>query len=126
MAVELTSKRYRVEDIDAVEFCYQQGWTDGLPVIPPTADRVTTMLAAARLDPKQETAFITHRAVSITAEKDAINAVISGSRPEYLPLVVSSFNGIWDPACIDLGPGASTGGAAVLRNVNVPNASPVD
>src|SRR4030095_12945047 len=80
MAVELTSKRYRVEDIDAVEFCYQQGWTDGLPVIPPTADRLTAMLAAARLDPKQELAFITHRSVSITAEKVAINAVMAGGR----------------------------------------------
>ena len=61
MAVDLTSKRYRVEDLDAVEFCFQQGWTDGLPVIPPTPERVEAMLAAARLDPKQEIAFITNR-----------------------------------------------------------------
>jgi len=90
MAVELTSKRYRVEDLDAVEFCYQQGWTDGLPVIPPTPDRVTAMLAAARLDPKQELAFITHRSVSITAEKVAINAVMAGCRPEYMGVVVAA------------------------------------
>ena len=51
MAATLTSKRLRVEDpADAIEFCFQQGWTDGLPVIPPTPDRVVTMLEAARLD----------------------------------------------------------------------------
>ena len=118
MAVELTSKRYRVEDLDAVEFCYQQGWTDGLPVIPPTPDRVTAMLAAARLDPKQEIAFITHRSVSITAEKVAINAVMAGCRPEYLAVVVAAVEGIGDPAWGYHGPGTSTGGAAVLMIVN--------
>src|SRR5438445_3279590 len=126
MAVELTSKRYRVEDIDAVEFCYQQGWTDGLPVIPPTADRVTTMLAAARLDPKQEIAFITHRSVSITAEKVAINAVMAGCRPEYFSVVVAAVEGIGDPAWSYHGPGTSTGGAAVLMIVNGPIARQLD
>src|SRR5438105_7297346 len=126
MAVELTSKRYRVEDIDAVEFCYQQGWTDGLPVIPPTADRVTAMLAAARLDPKQEIAFITHRSVSITAEKVAINAVMAGCRPEYMGVVVAAVEGIGDPAWGYHGPGTSTGGAAVLMIVNGPIARQLD
>src|SRR5438445_523916 len=126
MAVELTSKRHRVEDIDAVEFCYQQGWTDGLPVIPPTPDRVTAMLAAARLDPKQEIAFITHRSVSITAEKVAINAVMAGCRPEYLPVVVAAVEGIGDPAWSYHGPGTSTGGAAVLMIVNGPIARQLD
>src|SRR5437870_2654449 len=120
MAVELTSKRYRVEDLDAVEFCYQQGWTDGLPVIPPTPDRVTAMLAAARLDPKQELAFITHRSVSITAEKVAINAVMAGCRPEYMAVVVAAVAGIGDPAWSYHGPGTSTGGAAVLVIINGP------
>src|SRR4029453_13044658 len=114
MAVELTSKRYRVEDIDAVEFCYQQGWTDGLPGIPPTAARGAAMLPAARLDPKQELAFITHRSVSITAEKVAINAVMAGCRPEYMGVVVAAVEGIGDPAWGYHGPGTSTGGGAVL------------
>ena len=126
MAVELTSKRYRVEDLDAVEFCFQQGWTDGLPVIPPTPDRVTTMLGAARLDPKQEVAFITHRSVSITAEKVAINAVMAGCRPEYFPVVVAAVEGIGDPAWSYHGPGTSTGGAAVLMIVNGPIARQLD
>ena len=120
MAVELTSKRYRVDDVDAGEFCMQQGWTDGLPVVPPTEDRVRMMLAAGRLDPKQEIAFITNRSVSVTAEKIAINAVMAGCRPEYMPVVVAAVEGIGDPAWSYHGPGTSTGGAAVLMIVNGP------
>ena len=51
MPAALTSKRHVVADIgDAIEFCFQQGWSDGLPVVPPTADRVRAMLEMARLD----------------------------------------------------------------------------
>ncbi|MBI2490888.1 MAG: hypothetical protein HYV94_02080, partial [Candidatus Rokubacteria bacterium] len=121
------SKRHRVEDVgDAIEFCFQQGWTDGLPVIPPTADRVQTMLEAARLDPKQEIGYVAHRAVSITAEKVAINAVMAGCKPEYLPVVVAAVEGIADPRWSYHGPGTSTAGAAVLMIVNGPIARALD
>ncbi|HYS17696.1 MAG TPA: hypothetical protein VET45_12300 [Candidatus Binatia bacterium] len=127
MAVVLTSKRYRVEDAtDAVEFCFQQGWTDGLPVVPPTPDRVSAMLGAARLDPKQQIAFITHRSVSVTAEKIAVNAVMAGCKPGYMPVVVAAVEGIGDPAWSYHGPGTSTGGAAVLVIVNGPIAKELE
>jgi hypothetical protein len=72
MSATLTSKRYTVDGIhDAIEFCYANGWTDGLPVIPPTPDRVEAMLKAAGLNPGQQVASIVHRAVSVTAEKVA-------------------------------------------------------
>src|SRR5947209_3067620 len=121
MAATLTSKRYQVPDVaDAIEFCFQQGWTDGLPVVPPTPDRVSAMLAAARLEAQQQVAFITNRAVSVTAEKVAINAVMAGCKPEYMPLVVAAVEGIGDPQWSYHGPGTSTGGAAVLMIVNGP------
>src|SRR5262247_2930430 len=126
MAAAFTSKRYRVEDVDAGEFCFQQGWTDGLPVVPPTEDRVTMMLAAARLDPKQEIAYITNRSVSITAEKVAVNAVMAGCKPEYMAVVVAAVEGIADPAWSYHGPGTSTAGAAVLMIVNGPIARRLD
>ena len=121
MPVTLTSKRYQVQDAaDAIEFCFQQGWTDGLPVVPPTADRVSAMLEAARLEPQQQVAFITNRAVSVTAEKVAVNAVMAGCKPEYMPVVVAAVEGIGDPKWSYHGPGTSTGGAAVLMIVNGP------
>src|SRR2546428_13241564 len=98
MAVALTSKRYRVQDVsDAIEFCFQQGWTDGLPVVPPTPERVSAMLEAARLDPKHQIAFITHRSVSVTAEKVAGNAVIAGCESQYIPVGVGAVEGTRDP-----------------------------
>jgi len=127
MTIQLVSKRYQVADAaDPIEFCFQQGWTDGLPVVPPTADRVAAMLEAARLDAKQEVGFITHRAVSISAEKVAINAVMAGCKPEYMPVVIAAVEGIADPRWSYHGPGTSTGGAAVLMIVNGPVARELD
>jgi hypothetical protein len=126
MPATLSSKRHQVEDTAAIEFCFQQGWTDGLPVIPPTADRVRTMLEAARLDPTQEIGYVAHRAVSITAEKVAINAVMAGCKPEYLPVVIAAVEGIADPRWSYHGPGTSTAGAAVLMIVNGPIARALD
>ena len=121
MPTQLTSKRHQVPDtVDLVEFCFQQGWSDGLPVVPPTVDRVEAMLEAAGLDAKQELGFITHRSVSITAEKVAINAVMAGCKPEYMPVVVAAVEGIADPLWSYHGPGTSTGGAGVLMIVNGP------
>ncbi|PYM93637.1 MAG: hypothetical protein DME04_10655 [Candidatus Rokuibacteriota bacterium] len=127
MATVLTSKRYQAQEVsDAIEFCFQQGWTDGLPVIPPTPDRVSAMLEAARLDPAKQVAFIAHRSVAITAEKVAVNAVMAGCKPEYMPVVVAAVEGIGDPRWSYHGPGTSTGGAAVLMIVNGPIARELD
>jgi hypothetical protein len=121
VSLALTSRRHAVRDAsDALELCYTRGWTDGLPVVPPTSDRVEAMLATARLDPASELAHIAHRAVSVTAEKAAINAVMAGCRPDYFPVVAAAVAAIGDPAWGYHGPGTSTGGAAVLMVVNGP------
>jgi hypothetical protein len=89
-AAVLTSKRLRAaDDAEAIELCFARGWTDGLPVVPPTPEAVTRMLEAARLEPSREITYVAHRAVSVTAEKVAINAVMAGCRPEYMPVVVA-------------------------------------
>ncbi|MBI3638106.1 MAG: hypothetical protein HY216_18070 [Candidatus Rokubacteria bacterium] len=127
MAVTLTSKRYQVEDVpDAIEFCFRQGWTDGLPVVPPTEAKVRAMLEAARLEPRQQIAYVEHRAVAITAEKVAVNAVMAGCLPAYMPVVVAAIEAIGDPLWSYHGPGTSTAGAAVLMVVNGPIARELD
>jgi hypothetical protein len=105
---------------DPVEFCFQQGWSDGLPVVPPTEARVRAMLDAAKLAPDQQIGYVDHRAVAITAGKVAANAVMAGCKPEYMPVVVAAVEAIADPAWSYHGPGTSTGGAAVLMIVNGP------
>ncbi len=117
----LTSIRHTVDSgADPVEFCFAQGWTDGLPVVPPTPERVEAMLAAAGVDPERPVATIRDRAVAITVEKVAINAVLAGCKPEYLPVILAAIEGIADPAWNYHGPGTSTGGAGVLMVVNGP------
>jgi hypothetical protein len=121
MAAPLESTRYAVDDLtQAIELCFEKGWTDGLPVVPPTEARVRTMLEAAGLEPQEQVAFITNRQVAVTAEKVAINAVMAGCRPEYVPVVIAAIEGIGDPRWAYHGPGTSTAGAAVLMIVNGP------
>jgi hypothetical protein len=123
----LASRRYPAADLDeAVELCHARGWTDGLPVVPPTPGLVQAMLETAGLAPDHEVAYVAHRAVSVTAEKVAINAVMAGCRPEYLPVVVAAVEGIADPLWSYHGPGTSTAGAGVLIVVNGPVARRLD
>ena len=121
MARELQSKRYEVSDaVAAVEFYYDKGWTDGLPVVPPTENSIWGMLESAGLAPDQEIAFIQNRQVSVTAEKMAINAVMAGCKAEYMPVVVAAVEALGDPVWSYHGPATSTGGSAVFMLVNGP------
>ena len=127
MTARITSQRYAVEDFQqALELCYSRGWTDGLPVVPPTEPAVRAMLDAAGLEPDAQVAFITNRQVAITAEKVAINAVMAGCLPAHMPVVVAAIEGIADPRWGYHGPATSTGIAAVLMIVNGPIAKRLD
>ena len=118
---ELQSTRYEVSDtVEAIELYYAKGWTDGLPVVPPTEGSIRAMLDAVDLDPGEEITFIENRQVSVTAEKVAINAVMAGCTPAYMPVVVAAIEAIGDPRWSYHGPATSTGGSAVFMLVNGP------
>lgn len=124
--IELKSRRHTVDDLgSAIDLCYANGWTDGLPVIPPTAERIAAMLAAANLQPGQQLSFIENRQVSVTAEKVAINAVMAGCKPEYMPVIVATVEALADPLYGYHGPATSTGGSAVFMLVNGPIAKQI-
>ena len=94
MAAELQSTRYDVADTAAaVEFYFDKGWTDGLPVVPPTENAIWGMLESAGLEPQAEITFIDNRQVSVTAEKVAINGVMAGCKPEYMPVLAAAVEG---------------------------------
>ena len=121
MTTTLASKRHVVADLgQAMDLCYERGWTDGLPVVPPTEAAVQRMLDAAGLAADAQLAFITNRQVAVTAEKVAINAVMAGCLPEYMPVVVAAVEAISDPLWAYHGPATSTGGAGPLVIVNGP------
>jgi hypothetical protein len=127
MAVELKSRKHTAQDIaGAMELCYTNGWTDGLPVVPPTPGLVSAMLEAGGLDPQKELAFIENRQVSVTAEKVAINAVMAGCKAEYMPVVAAAIEAIGDPLYGYHGPATSTGGSAVFMVVNGPIAKKLE
>jgi hypothetical protein len=77
-------------DADAVEDYFDQGLTDGLPVIPPTVERVEEMLRRAGLQPDTLLGEVPTRMVRVTADKVAANAVMAGCLPEYFPAVVAA------------------------------------
>ena len=83
---------------DEIEACYDRGWSDGLPVVPPTPVRVLRMLQGTTRDPQEIIGEIPPNLVPCTVEKVAINAVMAGCKPEYLPVVLAAVEAALDPA----------------------------
>lgn len=75
---------------DANEELYRAGVTDGLPVIPPTEARVAKMLAGTNRDPGQSLGTMGPAYGRATIGKIAVNAVMAGCRPEYLPVLIAA------------------------------------
>lgn len=87
----LKSSFIEVEDLEeAYELVLEKGWGDGLPVVPPTAERVEKMLDAVDADPQTVVGRIPPAMNNATIEKIAINATMAGCRPEYLPVVIAA------------------------------------
>jgi hypothetical protein len=78
------------ETLAAIDECYRRGWTDGLPVVPPTTERVDAMLAASGLAPEHVLGEVPVRRRVLTAERAAANAVMAGCLPEHFPLVLAA------------------------------------
>ncbi|MEP6625065.1 MAG: thioredoxin family protein [Acidimicrobiia bacterium] len=85
------------DEEDDAEAMFERGWSDGLPLVPPTAARVVRMLAGTTRAPDDIVAVIPPDLVECTVEKVAINAVLAGCRPEYLPVVIAAV----EAACTD-------------------------
>lgn len=90
--MKLASSRITLEgDLDEVfDYFYSHGHTDGLPVVPPTENRVRAMLAGTRRDPAESLGLIPPADHEATVEKVAINAVMAGCLPEYLPVLIAA------------------------------------
>ncbi len=89
--VTLASRRVEIGGMeDPVEACYERGWSDGLPVVPPTELRVVRMLAGTRRDPAEVLGEVPPDLQPCTVEKVAVNAVMAGCKPEYLPVVIAA------------------------------------
>lgn len=103
-----------------IELYYEKGWTDGLPVVPPSESSVNAMLTAAGLDGDAVVGEVKVRNTQITAQKVAVNAVMAGCLPEYMPVVVSAVKGLCSEDFGYHGVATSTGGASIVIIVNGP------
>ena len=111
----LSSKRLEFEDaVDAMERYDDLGWTDGLPIVPPTVEAVSRSLDMAGRSPSEILGADPVKGRVVTAEKAAINAVMAGCRPEYLPVVLAAVEAICEPEFNLHAVSASTMGAAVM------------
>jgi hypothetical protein len=85
------------DDVDEHEFLFELGITDGLAVVPPTPERVWRMVQGTTRDPQEIVGSIAPSKAPATIEKVAVNAVMAGARPEYLPVILAGLEAACDP-----------------------------
>ncbi|MBI3300687.1 MAG: hypothetical protein HYZ72_01200, partial [Deltaproteobacteria bacterium] len=95
-SASLRSQRIRAQNDDPVELLFARGVTDGLPVVPPTEERVKRMLAGADRDPQELIGTVGPNYGRATVEKVAINAVMAGCHPSYFPVVLAGVAALSD------------------------------
>ncbi|HEV7393393.1 MAG TPA: hypothetical protein VGO08_17260, partial [Burkholderiales bacterium] len=111
---------HQIESIEHfTEFVYEQGWTDGLPVFPPTRKVVEGLLAFARRDPDEVLGTIFPGDGVATVRNVAANCAMAGCVPEHMPVVLAAVEGLVDPA-MPITTTQSTGSASILTVVTGP------
>jgi hypothetical protein len=104
----------------AVEYCYEQDWSDGLPVIPATEALVEEFLARTSRSPDEVLWRMDHLDRECTVHTAAINAVMAGCLPEYFPLVLAAWDAVMRDRAAKGGGWQSTSGPAPLIVINGP------
>jgi hypothetical protein len=101
-------------------------WGDGLPLVPPTEEAVQAMLRATNRSPSEVIGTVAPKNGIATIEKIAINSVMAGAKPEYLPVIIAAMEGITDPAYDDLHMMTSTGSFNLAIMVTGPIAKEIN
>ncbi len=102
------------------EQAFEAGWTDGLPVVPPTQARLDEFMAQTSRAPDEIITAMEPIGRACTVEKAALNSILAGCLPQYLPVVLAALQALNDPSAMFHTHVASTGGAAQLIVVNGP------
>jgi hypothetical protein len=117
----LQAERFTLPDHDAVNKLYlERGWTDGLPVVPPTEDKVKAMVAGSGRAAGEVVAIIPPRWAECTVEHAAINAVMAGCEPRYMPVLLTAIQAACDAAFGLYGIQATTHPCGILMLVSGP------
>ena len=116
----MTARQIEIGEQDPFEFMFERGLTDGLPVIPPTPERVRSMLTGTQRDPQRADRFVPPNMGPATIEKIAVNAVMAGCKPEYLPVIIAALEAIATPEFNAHGIMSTTWGATPVIVVSGP------
>ena len=117
----MTTTKIDVAHDDPIEMLYERGVTDGLPVVPPTRERVERMLGAAPWRrPDELIGLLGPQMGRATVEKVAVNAVMAGCRSEYFPVVLAGVEGLCDTAFCAHGLSITLMSGAPLAIINGP------
>ena len=114
------------DPIEAMEQMYRLGWTDGLPVVPPTQSRVAEFISRGGRPANEIVGELPERRREISVEKVAANAVMAGCLPDYMPVVLAAAEAMLDPKFNLVGPSSSLGGSGIMVIVNGPVARELD
>ena len=115
----MRAAQHEVGILDAGEECHRRGWTDGLPVVPPTVERVAAMLADVGLSPEHVLGEVPVRRRVLTAERAAANAVMAGCLPEHFPVLLAALEALFghDPNIVhEISAATNAPGFLVLVN----------
>jgi hypothetical protein len=123
---EIAYRRDGANLIDDQEMLFARGWTDGLPVVVPTAEKVDAMVAAAGRAAADRIGPIPPRWREASLEKIAINAVLAGCQPEYFPVVLAAIDALLDENCQLYGIQTATNTTSPLLIVNGPIVQELD
>lgn len=118
-AIERDAERIEYARL-AIEHAYEQGWTDGLPIVPVTAGLVDEFLATTPRARDEVVASVPHLGRECTVEQAAVNAAMAGCRPEYFPVVLAAWDALMRERTVTGGGWQSTSGPAPLIVVNGP------
>ena len=127
-ATRASARRHRLPgDIAAAQYAMEErGWTDGLPVLPPTETLVRDMLARSPLARDVVVGRMEPLKGTVTVEKIAANAVMAGCRPEYFPVVLAAVKAVLQPQFHVGSTACTTGGAAPVVIVSGPLAKQLE
>jgi thiol-disulfide isomerase/thioredoxin len=123
----IRARRAAVGDLDdEFEFMFDQGFSDGLPIIPPTPERVIRMLGGTQRNAQDIVAVMPPNMAKVSAEKIAINCVLAGCKPEYLPVVIAAVEAVCTDEFNIHGVMATTMGATPVMVVSGPIRHQID
>jgi hypothetical protein len=120
--VEAVPRELELPEAEVYDEFVRRGWCDGLPIVPPTPERVEAMLAAAAAAPARFLGLMPPLWRECTVEKVGVNAVMAGCRPEYFPVILTAVEALLEPAFNLYGVQATTHPVAPLLIVSGPAA----